>query len=198
MFVCVLSFANLESTLSLILSGRSAGYAFDFREVCLTYAFIGLVLAVVQGAIVRPLSTRVSEPVLATAGTLIEITGFFVLARAASHPSLALLLFGLGVVVTGFACMTPALNALLSRWTDPAKQGGILGIGQSISSLARILGPMAGVPLVENQALASRLGVNAAAMPLLLAAALMTVGLALIVVAASRGRDWRAASERTS
>src|SRR5262249_23864819 len=33
-FVCVFSFANLESTLSLILKDESVGYQFSFRSVC--------------------------------------------------------------------------------------------------------------------------------------------------------------------
>jgi MFS family permease len=194
-FVCVFSFANLESTLSLILSNADGGFAFSFREVCLTYAFIGLTLAVVQGGIVRRVAGRVSEPVLASFGTVVEIAGFIVLARAATRPSLPLMLVGLAVVVSGFAFMTPSLNSLLSRWSDPTKQGGILGLGQSASSLARILGPLAGVPLVENRPLAENLGVQAAELPLFLAAAMMAVGLALIVFASRRGRDYGAAPQ---
>lgn len=195
MFVCVFSFANLESTLSLILTNQDAGFTFDFREVCLTYAFIGFTLAIVQGGIVRRVAGRVSEAALASFGTVVEIVGFMVLAQAATHPSLTLMLSGLAIVVTGFAFMTPSLNSLLSRWTDPTKQGGILGIGQSMSSLARILGPLAGVPLVENRPLADSLGMKAAELPLFLAAGMMVVGLALIVIATRRGRDYGTARE---
>jgi MFS family permease len=189
-FVCVFAFANLESTLSLILSNKEAGFEFNFREVCLTFAFIGFTLALVQGGLVRPISGRVSERVMASFGTLVEITGFMVLAWAATHPSLPLMLSGLAVVVGGFAFMTPSLNSLLSRWTDPTKQGGILGIGQSMSSLARILGPLAGVPLVENRALAESMGLKAAELPLFLAAGTMAVALVLIINATNRGRDF--------
>ena len=189
-FVCVFSFANLESTLSLMINSKEVGYEFDFRQVCLTYAFIGLVLTVVQGGIVRRLSTRVRESVLATSGVLVEIVGFLILARAATHPSLVLLLAGLGIVVTGFAFITPSLNSLLSRWSDPTRQGGVLGIGQSISALARILGPMAGVPLFESRALAERIGLKSAQAPLLLATGLMIFGLVLVAVASRRGRDY--------
>ena len=194
-FVCVFSFANFESTLSLMVSSDEGGYAFDFGEVCLTFAFIGFVLTLVQGGVVRRLSGRVPEAMMATTGTLIEIVGFILLAWAAMHPSLSLLLVGLGIVVSGFAFITPSLNSLLSRWSDPRKQGGMLGIGQSISSLARILGPMAGVPLFENHALAEALGVQSAALPLLLATALMALGLLLVVYATNRGRDYQVASE---
>ena len=194
MFVCVFSFANLESTLSLILRSQHTGYEFTFQQICLTYAYIGIVLAIVQGGIVRPVSGRVSEPVLAAFGTLVEIAGFIVLAWSTTHASLTWLLVGLGIVVSGFAFMTPSLNSMLSRWSDPTKQGGILGIGQSMSSLARILGPMAGVPLVENRALAESVGVKAAVLPLFLAGTMMAVGLALIAIAASRGRDFEQAT----
>jgi DHA1 family tetracycline resistance protein-like MFS transporter len=194
-FVCVFSFANLESTLSLMINSKEVGYEFDFRQVCLTYAFIGLVLTVVQGGIVRRLSTRVRESVLATGGVLVEIVGFVLLARAATHPSLALLLTGLGIVVTGFAFITPSLNSLLSRWSDPTRQGGVLGIGQSISALARILGPMAGVPLFESRALAEGIGLKSAQAPLLLATGLMIFGLVLVAVASRRGRDYDMAAD---
>lgn len=127
---------------------------------------------------------------MAGLGTIVEIVGFGLLVYSTTQTSFTLLLVGLGIVVSGFAFMTPSLNAMLSRWTDPAKQGGILGIGQSMSSLAHILGPMAGVPLVENRALAERLGVKAAVLPLFLAGAMMAVGLVLIVIAAVRGRDY--------
>ena len=94
-------------------------------------------------------------------------------------------------MVGGFAFITPSLNSLLSRWSDPAKQGGILGIGQSISSLARIVGPMAGVPLVENVALAERLGVSRR-VAVVSGRRTDGLGLVLIVIASRRGRDYPA------
>ncbi len=194
-FIYVFSFANLESTLSLMIYAEDVGYNFDFKQVCLTYAFIGLILTLVQGGVVRPVSTRVPESVMATGGSIVEIIGFVVLTRAAVAPSLTTLLVGLAIVVTGFAFVTPSLNSLLSRWSDPSKQGGILGIGQSISALSRITGPMVGVPLFENRALAESLGVKAAQMPLYLATALTVAALACVVVAAGRGHDYQAAGE---
>jgi fucose permease len=194
-FVCIFSFANFESTLSLMVSDSQVGYGFDFKKVCLTFAFVGFVLTLVQGGIVRRVSGRIPEGMMAIVGTLVEIAGFLLLARAATQASLPLLLTGLGVVVSGFAFITPSLNSLLSRWSDPTKQGGILGIGQSISSLARILGPMAGVPLFENRALAESWGIKAAQLPLLLATALMALGLLLVMFAARRGRDFQATAE---
>ena len=53
----------------------------------------------------------------------------------------------LTVAVTGFALLTPSVQSLISRRSDPAKQGEVLGVNQSASALARILGPMLGPSL---------------------------------------------------
>ena len=55
-----------------------------------------------------------------------------------------------GIEVSGFAFMTPSLQSLISRRSDPAKQGGILGVSQGVSALARIIGPLVAVPLFTN------------------------------------------------
>jgi MFS family permease len=193
MFVCVFSFANFESTLSLMLNSHDVGYRYEPWQVSLVFAYIGLVLTIVQGGIVRRISGRISESAMAYGGVVVEIVGFLLLAQAATHVSFTLLLASLAVVVSGFAFVTPSLLSLLSRWSDPAKQGGILGINQSVSALARILGPMVGVPLSQNLPLAETWGVKAAVLPLVLAAVLMGLGLVLVIAASRRGRDYPAA-----
>jgi len=53
------------------------------------------------------------------------------------------------LAVIGFAFLTPSAQALISRRSDPAKQGEILGVNQSAASLARILGPIFGLSLYK-------------------------------------------------
>jgi MFS family permease len=71
----------------------------------------------------------------------------------ASHSSpgfgalLTLILVSLTLAVVGFALLTPSAQALISRRTDQDKQGEVLGVNQSASALARILGPLVGLPL---------------------------------------------------
>lgn len=183
-FVCIFSFANFETTLSLLIKGSEdvpdSPFQFSFGQVCLTYAYIGFTLAVVQGGVVRRLAGRVSEGRLAAVGAAIEVLGFAVVAAAVARASSGLLMAGLAVVVAGFSFMQPSLNSLLSRRSDPARQGVVLGVGQSVNSLARILGSGLGIPLLKVQ-----LG-----LPYLVAVGLMAVGLALVILAARRGRDY--------
>ncbi len=185
-FVCVFSFANFESTLSLSifrstsLSAADPDLTFRLSRICQTFAFIGLTLMIVQGGIVRRLSGRIADGTIAATGAALQIVGFILQIWFTQHYSLGPMLFALASTVSGFAFVTPSLNAMISRRSDPAKQGAILGLGQSISSLARILGPMAGIPLFKTQP----------ALPLVTAAALMALGFMFVLVATRRGKDF--------
>jgi MFS transporter, DHA1 family, tetracycline resistance protein len=185
-FVCIFSFANFETTLSLLIKGdsengaRGQSFNFSWGEVCLTYAFIGVMLSLVQGGVVRRLAGRVSDGRLASTGALLEVLGFGGVLWAISQGSPLLLLSALGVVVAGFSFMQPSLNALLSRRSDPAQQGAVLGVGQSVSALARILGPALGIPMFRFWP----------QLPYAVAVALMAVGLGLVILADRSGRDF--------
>jgi predicted MFS family arabinose efflux permease len=50
----------------------------------------------------------------------------------------------------GYAVTTPIAQTLLSRLSDPLDQASNLGIGQSMASLARAVGPLAGGFLFQH------------------------------------------------
>jgi MFS family permease len=54
------------------------------------------------------------------------------------------------VCVAGFSALTPSLQSLLSRNTQASEQGAVLGIGQGITAVSRILGPFVGIVLFEK------------------------------------------------
>ena len=51
------------------------------------------------------------------------------------------------VAVTGFAFVNPSVSALVSKRSDPTRQGEVLGVNQSFAALGRILGPFLGLTL---------------------------------------------------
>ena len=183
-FVCIFSFANFETTLSLLIYGGDrlpdSPFQFSRRAVCLTFAYIGFTLALVQGGIVRRLAGRIDEGQLAAAGALAEVIGFGLIVAATTIGSIGLVFGALTVIVAGFSFMQPSLNSLLSRRSDPERQGLVLGVGQSVSSLARIAGSALGIPLLKFQLSA----------PYWLAAALMLLGMFAVTFASRRGRDF--------
>lgn len=180
-FVSIFSFANFESTVSLFLKDEKT-FAFDLPKVLLVFAYIGLMLSLAQGFLVRRLATRIAEATMATAGAAVAIVGFVLMTVASQRADLPLLLVALAVEVTGFAFVNPSLQSLLSRRSDPTRQGGILGLAQGVSSLARIAGPLAGNYLFQSVAPTA---------PYWFAAALMAVACLLIAYAARSGRDYR-------
>ncbi|GIW93255.1 MAG: tetracycline resistance MFS efflux pump [Pirellulaceae bacterium] len=187
MFVCVFSFAKFETTLSMLIKGPQRGegaselpFHFSWGEVCLTYSYIGLLLSLVQGGVVRRLAGLVSESAMAVVGAVAELAGFVVVIAAIHWRSVPVLLAALALVVSGFAFMQPSLNSLLSRRTAPDEQGGVLGIGQSINALARILGPALGIPMLKA----------AVWLPYVAASALMLLGLIMVQIAGRSGHDF--------
>ena len=176
-FVSVLSFGAFETTLSLLLKRL---LHFQFHQVLLYFAFIGLTLTLAQGLLVRRLSGRVGEVVLATAGCLVTITGFVFLSFASQAGSVAILMVASAVEVTGFALMTPSLQSLVSRRSDPAKQGAIMGVAQSVSALARIFGPLISVPLFFVKP----------TLPYWTAIGMMAAAMAVFLLSARHGKDY--------
>jgi len=185
LFVCMFSFAGFETTLSLLVGERGTSqspFRFSWGQVCLTYAYIGFTLALIQGGVVRRLAGRISEGWLAGAGALLQILGFGIMTFAIHTSSVPWLLAALATVVAGFSFMQPNLHALISRRSDPAQQGMVLGVAQSVNSLARILGAGLGIPMLRLKIVT----------PYGVAALLMALGLTLIIVAARTGRDYPA------
>jgi len=149
----ILAFALFETSMSMLVKGskdfQDAPFDFTFEQVCLMFAGIGFLAAMMQGGVVRPLSRRISNPVLAMTGASLQIAGFLIFVIAVTQESLAILFTGLVVIVMGYAALQPSLYALLSRWSDPNRQGLVLGTSQSASAIARILGAGFSIPLIK-------------------------------------------------
>ena len=151
-------------------------------RLMLIFAYIGVIQTLVQGILVRRLADRVREVSLALTGAILCIIGFLLLTAAVASQGggIALLMVGAAVKVSGIAFLFPAIQSLISRRSDPTKQGSILGAGESIAALARITGVVFGV----------RLFYRTPTLPFLASAALMCFALVLVVVAVRAGQDF--------
>ncbi len=166
-FITTFGFAQFESTLSLLT--REFGYS--SKRNFLLYAYVGLVLTIGQGLLVRRLLPKTGEQRMALIGVTLMTFGFVLIGLTGLKvlPAMSLW-FILPIVTVGFSAVTPSLNSLLSRSATRDEQGAVLGTGQSLSSLARILGPSIGIQM---------LGINTS-MPYFLGACLILAGGALI------------------
>jgi MFS family permease len=151
-FLTTFGFANFEGTLSL-LNKEAFKYSDDTNY--LVFAYVGFVLMFTQGFIYRKLVKKYDEMVLmrmGIVGMFIGLANIAILAALTDNEAVAdfrlfWFLLALGMCVFGFAFLNPSLNGLISKRSDPHRQGEVLGINQSFSALARILGPTAGMLL---------------------------------------------------
>lgn len=141
LFTTVSCFALMESTLGL-LAKRVHGL--EIADVGWLFTYLGFWIAIAQGLVVRRLMKRVGEVVLLRAGTLLLAVGLILLGYARDI-WWVLAVAPLGVL--GFACVAPSAQALISRRTAPDRQGEVLGVSQSLQSLSRLIGPLAGLSL---------------------------------------------------
>jgi predicted MFS family arabinose efflux permease len=132
----ILAFSGMEATFSLVAAHR---YGLDQAHVNGVFVFIGVVVTVVQGGLIGPLTRRFGEQPLLVAGLLLQVVG---LAAVPYAGNMAGLLGACLPLAFGSGLSTPALSALLSRSARDEDQGGTLGIGQSAAALGRIAGPI--------------------------------------------------------
>ncbi len=129
------------------VSGEARGHGMSDRANFLVFAYIGFILTLSQGFLVRRLIPKLGEFRMGLFGVVLMTLGLLLIGVASHQTSFALLYCVLPVVVVGYSAATPSLLSMLSLTSGADEQGELMGIGQSMSSLARILGPLAGLSL---------------------------------------------------
>lgn len=104
-------------------------------------AAIGVISALIQGGLIRRLVPRFGETSLAIAGPAFLALALCIVGLGGLGASWACVVAGCVLLPIGFGLNNPALAGLVSRATPAAEQGAFLGINQSVSSLARMVGP---------------------------------------------------------
>jgi MFS family permease len=143
LFVTISAFAGMETTFAL---WANSAYSWGPAEVGGIFLYVGLVLVVTQGILIGRLSKRFGEARLVTAGAAMIALGLIGLPLALA---LWRLLIVNALLALGMGLLNPSLTSLISQQADRDERGGILGVSQSASSLARILGPAIAGPLFE-------------------------------------------------
>lgn len=110
------------------------------RENAIFFFYIGVIMVIVQGGVVRPLVKRVGEGKVVVAGSLLMAAGFATVLIVYSAP---LAFAGGALIATGFGLCNPALHAMISQNAPAEHQGAAMGASQSVQSLCRIMGPAA-------------------------------------------------------
>lgn len=131
-------FAMMEGTFSLLAHAR---FAFGQRQVGFLFAYIGILIVLYQGGLVRLVAKRVPERAAMALGLAAMALALPFLPSAPwAWPFLLLLL----PLAWGSGMNATATQALASRLTPAAEQGSLFGALNAMQGLGRILGPLIG------------------------------------------------------
>jgi MFS transporter, DHA1 family, tetracycline resistance protein len=172
-FIISMSFSSFEATFALFSERR---FGFTAANIGYVFAFVGCVLALVQGLLVGRVVGLIGERRLIPMAVAVIAIG---LALVPLSHSIPLLLVALAALALGMGFNSPAMSSMVSRLADPDDQGGVLGLSQSLASLGRIVGPAWGGWLFD------RFGPS---MPYLSAATIMGVACVVALVSLSRSQ----------
>ncbi len=134
-FLTTFVFAGMEATFAL-WSERSFGWG--PAQNGFAFAYLGVLVALVQGGATGMLVARFGEARLMIAGILLLAIGICGIPFA---PGIVGLIGMLAVVAAGFSIANPALNAMISRQAGESEQGTVMGLARSATILARVAGP---------------------------------------------------------
>ena len=144
MFLLVLAFTLMHVVFPLY---AQRSLHFDQGSTAYFFVLLGLVSALVQGVLIGGLSRRFGEHVLMVAGGALLGTGLILIpvtqGMAAGGRSLPGLLASLACIAVGSGLAMPSITGFVSRITPASRQGSALGTLQSLSAVARIVGPTA-------------------------------------------------------
>ena len=178
-FLMTVAFSLMESTFTLF-----AEHVRDLDAIAVGRMFgvAGVTTILIQGGLIGPLVKRFGEARLLPAGIGFLALGLFLLPFA---PPFWAMVGVFCIIAVGQGIATPSLQALVSRGTSADEQGFVLGTNQSLSALARAVGPATGGVLYQWLAPEA---------PFLVSAGMLTVGVLLSFAAVRRWHSGVAAA----
>ena len=149
-FILWFSLAQIEPVLILLVQDD---FSWDKKTAYSSFIYIGLLMILSQGYLVRKWIPKWGENLVNRIGLLTMSVGLvaiafagFVVSPSMSFFSMAFFILFVGVTffAIGYSLSNTSLNGALSLMTSEKKQGSIFGVNQSLSSMARIIGPATG------------------------------------------------------
>ncbi|HEY0005753.1 MAG TPA: MFS transporter [Pyrinomonadaceae bacterium] len=138
-FLFIVAFSIMTTSFGLFTMYR---FGYDAHHTGWLFVFVGVVGAIIQGGLIGRLVQMFGETRLVVLGALLFTASLFFMPLVGAHTGLATLLLVGATFAIGNGLSTPSLTGLASKSVGRGEQGGVLGITQSVASLARTVGPL--------------------------------------------------------
>lgn len=137
-FILTFSFANIYGTFALL--GLKV-YGFTDMQNGYMYGIVGLSSAIIQGGLLGRINKLMTKKAVLIIGSILMMISLAMIPYAGTFLGLAIV----SVVLSyGTGTFQPTILSLISEVTSETEQGITLGMNQSLSSFARVLGPLWG------------------------------------------------------
>jgi len=137
-FVYWFAFAIFQTTFALFAANR---FGFDAPKTGYFFAAFGVLGAVVQGGLIRPVVRRLGDKSTFMLGLAFAAAGL--VASALTH-SVAIFAVTLVPLALGIGLGHPTVSSMVSRAGRGDEQGRVQGAASAVESLGRTLGPVWG------------------------------------------------------
>jgi MFS family permease len=161
-FVFIFAFSTFMSGFALFAERRFLwqGKPFSAREVGYVFAYVGLLGIILQGGLIGRMVRAFGDVNLVRYGFVFATLGFAALGWTYGIGQLH---FVAAVIAFSTGVLRPALTSLITQMADRSEQGSVLGLTQSLQSLAAIIAPFFAGFLIEHGLLAGWACIAAAA-----------------------------------
>jgi MFS transporter, DHA1 family, tetracycline resistance protein len=136
LFLTLLSVAGMETSVTLHARDR---FAFRAIDMAWFFLFMGLVVALIQGALIGRFAKMFGEKTMIMIGAAGFTIGFLALPTIYRVPLLYTVAFFIAI---GQALTYPSLTSLVSKAAPENERGSMLGLATAVGSLARFIGPI--------------------------------------------------------
>ena len=178
-FVLIVFFIHgvAHSTIPVILPLLGSSF-FGFGTVEMSYLFmyIGLTEVILQGFLIAKITRKIGDAKLVAVGTLLMMLGMLITPLS---PNFFLFLTAITLVACGIGTLMTTVRSFISKRTLVSEQGSVMGITNSVLSIATIMGPLIGGFLFDFAGLIT---------PFLLNAIIMLAAFALSIKVIQKNR----------
>jgi MFS family permease len=145
-----LSFSTFIAGFALFAERRYwwAGHRVGVREVGYIFAFNGFLGIIMQGGVVGRLVRWLGERKVVQIGFLTALVGY---AAVGFTTTIGQLLWVFGFTSIGGSGLRPALTSMITQKAGKREQGVIMGLTQSLTSIAQIGAPVLAGVLIDHQ-----------------------------------------------
>ena len=140
-FCFAFAFATFTSGFALFAERRFTwgGHPFGPREIGFLFAYSGFLGIIVQGGLIGRLVKRFGERALVAAGFVCMTIGYATLGVVGA---VAMLLVASTFASFGNAVLRPTLSSLVTQAAGRGEQGVVIGLTQSLMSVAQMIAPL--------------------------------------------------------